>query len=126
MADTYPITESTKREILTSSTFFVFILLIICGQMQVLKHTVYTKPKNSSIRFYFKSPLCNFHSVLWPVTQVSRALSKPISLPAFSDSIHLCFKISSLSAKNSWYSVEPVAKWPVILFFFLNSWSFGQ
>ena len=51
MADTYPITESIKREILTSSTFFVRMLLIICGQMQVLKQTVYTKPKNCSIGF---------------------------------------------------------------------------
>ena len=114
MADTYPTMERIKREILTSSTFLVFTLLIICGQMQVLKHTVYTKPKNCSIRFYFKSRLWDFHSVLWPVTQVNKALSKPISLPAFSDSIHLCFKISSLSAKNSWYNVEPVAKCPDI------------
>ena len=51
MADTYPITESIKREILTSSTFFVRILLIICGQIQVLKQIVYTKPKNCSMDF---------------------------------------------------------------------------
>lgn len=110
MADTYPIIERIKREMLTSSTFFVFTLLIICGQMQVLKHIVYTNPKNCSIRVYFNLDLCFFHSTLYPVTQVNKALSNPISSPAFSDSIHLCFKISSLSAKNSWYNVEPVAK----------------
>ena len=51
MADIYPMTDKIKRDMLTSSTFFVFTLLIICGQMQVLKHTVYTKPKNCSIGF---------------------------------------------------------------------------
>ncbi len=34
-------------------------------------------------------------------THSSRALSKPMSLPAFSLSIHLCFKISARSARNS-------------------------
>src|SRR5437588_557916 len=33
--------------------------------------------------------------------QSSNAFSKPISAPAFSLSIHLCFKISSRSARNS-------------------------
>src|SRR5262249_23795107 len=33
--------------------------------------------------------------------QSNRALSKPISFPAFSLSIHLCFKISARSARNS-------------------------
>src|SRR5207247_5580941 len=34
-------------------------------------------------------------------THSSRALSKPMSLPAFSLSIHLCFKFSPRSARNS-------------------------
>src|SRR5438105_2568754 len=38
--------------------------------------------------------------------QSSSAFSKPISVPAFSLSIHLCFKISSRSARNSLYRTE--------------------
>ena len=38
--------------------------------------------------------------------QSSRALSKPMSFPAFSLSIHLCFRISSRSARNSLYKTE--------------------
>jgi len=49
MAEIYPIIERIKSDILTSSTFFVFILLNICGQIQVLKQAVYINPKNSSI-----------------------------------------------------------------------------
>jgi len=49
MAEIYPIIERIKSDILTSCTFFVFMLLNICGQIQVLKQAVYTNPKNSSI-----------------------------------------------------------------------------
>src|ERR1700741_1805746 len=38
--------------------------------------------------------------------QSSKALSKPMSYPAFSLSIHLCLRISSRSAKNSLYNTE--------------------
>src|SRR2546423_15663275 len=38
--------------------------------------------------------------------QSSRAFSKPMSLPAFSLSIHLCFRISARSARNSLYRTE--------------------
>src|SRR5207245_2648207 len=38
--------------------------------------------------------------------QSSKVFSKPMSLPAFSLSIHLCFKISVRSARNSLYRTE--------------------
>src|SRR6202040_558218 len=43
--------------------------------------------------------------------QSSSAFSNPISDPAFSLSIHLCFKISSRSARNSLYSTEFLTNW---------------
>src|ERR1700733_14296115 len=46
------------------------------------------------------------HFERWFMIQSVRALSKPMSNPAFSDSIHLCFKISSRSAWNSRYKDE--------------------
>ena len=45
------------------------------------------------------------------IIQSVRAHSKPMSRPAFSDSIHLCFRISSLSCRNSRYSEELFSNW---------------
>mgnify|MGYP000552238379 CR=1 FL=1 len=46
------------------------------------------------------------HFSRWFIIQSRRALSYPMSCPAFSDSSHLCFIISSRSARNSLYTSD--------------------
>src|ERR1051325_2013823 len=50
------------------------------------------------------------HLVRCFMIQSVKARSKPISYPSFSDSIHLCLRISSRSAWNSRYREEFLTK----------------
>ncbi len=49
---------------------------------------------------------CSYQAERYLTIQSIKARSKPMSTPAFSLSIHLCRKISALSAKNSLYKDE--------------------
>ena len=49
---------------------------------------------------------CLYQAERYLTIQSIKARSKPMSTPAFSLSIHLCRKISALSAKNSLYKAE--------------------